>query len=250
MRHLIEVENLGVRYGSQFVVEGVSFTLSSGDFVGLAGPNGAGKSTLVRAMLGLLPLNTGQVVLFGQPLQDFDQYSQIGYLPQKRDFLGAQFPATVREIISLGLLSSKKFPKHLSQSDQSQVREIIRELELTAFEHKLFRELSGGQQQRVLLARALIHKPEVLIFDEPSTALDPQSRESFFNLLTRLNQDLQVAIILITHDTGDIGRFAKKLLYLDRQQIYFGGFDEFCLDQAMSKYFGPHGQHIICHQHD
>jgi zinc transport system ATP-binding protein len=111
-------------------------------------------------------------------------------------------------------------------------------------------ELSSGQQQKVLLARALVSRPKVLIFDEPSTSLDAKSRETFFELIEKLNEQNGITIILITHDTGYIGKFANKLLYLDKKLVYFGSFSDFCKSEAMRAYFGEHDQHIICHQHD
>jgi zinc transport system ATP-binding protein len=111
-------------------------------------------------------------------------------------------------------------------------------------------ELSGGQQQRVLLARALVSKPELLIFDEPSTALDPKSRDDLFLQIRKLNKEKGITIILITHDTGYIGQYANKLLYVDRNLVYFGEFSEFCRSEGMKSYFGEHEQHLICHQHD
>jgi zinc transport system ATP-binding protein len=110
-------------------------------------------------------------------------------------------------------------------------------------------ELSGGQQQRVFLARALVSDPELLILDEPSTALDPKTREHFFELAGRLNKDKGVTLIIITHDTAHIGQYAGKLLYLDKQIVFYGGFGDFCQSKEMEKFFGPFSQHLICHQH-
>ena len=126
---------------------------------------------------------------------------------------------------------------------------LLADLDLAAKEKQLFSRLSGGQQQRVLLARALIREPELLILDEPTTALDPQVREKFFTLLERYNQEKGMAIIMVTHDTADIGRYARKLAYLDQRLIFFGDFAEFCHSQEMKDYFGDFSQHIICHQH-
>jgi len=115
---------------------------------------------------------------------------------------------------------------------------------------KLIGELSGGQQQRVFLARSLVSNPELLILDEPSTALDPSSRESFLELLKKLNREIGITVLLITHDTSQIGKYADKLLYLDKKVIFFGGFADFCRSEEMGEYFGRFSQHLICHQHD
>lgn len=250
MAQVIETKNLSVRYGRTEVLKNISFIVEQGDFIGLAGPNGAGKTSLVKAVLGLMPIATGEIKLFNKKSNDFNNWSKIGYLPQKFSSINTLFPATVEEVVILGLLSQKQFPKIITKVDRQQVNTVLTKLGISNLKEKMFSELSGGQQQKVLLSRALVSDPEILIFDEPSSALDPESRESFFKLLEKLNQQQGITIILITHDTGYIGKYANKLLYLDRQQIYFGKFSEFCVDAKMNSYFGKHEQHIICHQHD
>jgi zinc transport system ATP-binding protein len=94
----------------------------------------------------------------------------------------------------------------------------------------------------------LVNKPELLILDEPSTALDPESRHSFFSALKKINQEQGVAIIMITHDSASAGSYAKKLLYLDKTVIFYDSFKIFCQSEEMSARFGGF-QHLICHQH-
>jgi len=114
---------------------------------------------------------------------------------------------------------------------------------------RLIGQLSGGQQQRALLARALVNEPELLVMDEPTTALDPDTRERFFSILDDLHKEKKTTILLVTHDTGTIGRHATRLLYLDKRVIFDGGFDEFCGSVEMTGFFGESAQHIICHRH-
>jgi zinc transport system ATP-binding protein len=95
-----------------------------------------------------------------------------------------------------------------------------------------------------------VSNPELLILDEPSTALDPPSRESFFELLKKLNMSKGITIILITHDISQIGQYANKLLYLDKKVVFYGSFADFCRSEEMSRYFGQFSQHLICHQHN
>lgn len=247
---MIEVENLTVRYGQSEAIKDVTFSVKAGDFVGLAGPNGAGKTTLIKALLGLLPVARGRISLLGKPQSSFSDWQKIGYLPQKHSNQNLLLPASVEEVVLLGILASKKMPRMISKNDRMRVSKILGELEISSIKDKKFAELSGGQQQRVLLARALVAEPEILIFDEPSTALDPEARESFFSLIQKLNKEKGIAIVLITHDTGYIGRYANKLIYLDTKLVYFGDFSGFCKSSKMGKYFGDHEQHIICHQHD
>lgn len=249
MSKIIEVKNLSIFYDKSEILNNISLTIENGDFIGLAGPNGAGKTTLVKALLGLIPLTIGEIKLFDETQNKFNDWNKIGYLPQKNSTINALFPATVLEIVMLGLMSQKKFPKRIIKTDKIKAKEILKKLEISSLENRMIAELSGGEQQKVLLARALVSSPELLIFDEPSTALDPQSRESFFSLIEKLNKEDGIAIILITHDTAYIGQYANKLLYLNKDLIYFGNFSDFCRSEKMNNYFGEYEQHAICHQH-
>lgn len=250
MKPVIETNDISVHYGQNEVLTDVSFVVEKGDFVGLAGPNGAGKTSLVKAILGLIPLSQGSVKLLGQPLEAFDAWEKFGYLPQKATVTNPLFPATVQEIVTLGLLSNRHWPKRIAKSDVEQTGTMLAELGISELKDRMFFELSGGQQQKVLLARALVSKPDILIFDEPSTALDPESREAFFKLLEKLNVEKGITVIFITHDTGYIGHYANKLMYIDRTLVYYGAFSDFCKDEKMNRYFGTYEHHVICHQHD
>jgi zinc transport system ATP-binding protein len=198
----------------------------------------------------LAPIASGAVELFGRPLANFSDWRKIGYLPQKSTSLNPLFPISVEETVFLGLLAGKCFPKRITADDRRLTEKVLKELDIFELREQMLTKLSIGQQQRVLLARALVNQPEFLIFDEPTTALDPDSREAFFILIEKLNKEQGVTIIIITHDTGYIGRFAERFLYLDKNLVYFGSFRDFCGSKGMAAYFGERAQHIICHQHD
>jgi zinc transport system ATP-binding protein len=246
---VIGVDNLYFQYQSVEVLTDISFEITAGDYVGLVGPNGSGKTTLVRAILGVAPYLTGKVALFGQALEQFQDWHKVGYLPQKLGAFNPNFPATVREVASLGLIARKSFPRRLNRDDRRAVDRALERLGIADIGQKLIGELSGGQQQRALIARAIVGEPELIILDEPSAALDPESREHFFAILQDLNRNSRVTMILVTHDMGTIGQFANKLLYIDRKIIFYGGFDEFCRSENMTALFGGDAQHIICHRH-
>jgi zinc transport system ATP-binding protein len=249
MSTILSIKNLSFSYNTTEVLSGVSFDITKGDYVALAGPNGAGKTTLVRVILGLEHKQAGTIEILGKDSEVFSEWGRIGYLPQEVNVFNPLFPATVKEVIGLGLLSRKSFPKKFTRSDETRILKTLEFMDIAALKDKLVGELSGGQQQRVFLCRALVSDPELLILDEPSTALDPQTREHFFTLAERLNKDKNVTLIIITHDTADIGQYAGKLLYLDKRVIFYGGFADFCQSKEMEKYFGPFSQHLICHQH-
>jgi zinc transport system ATP-binding protein len=246
---MLSVEQISFRYNSVEVLSDISFGVDAGDYIGLVGPNGSGKTTLIRITLGLIKPRSGTISLFGVSPWDFDGWHRVGYLPQ-RTLFNPYFPATVKEIVSLGLLSIKKYRRRTDKSEETMIDESMRLMDVLDIKNKMIGELSGGQQQRVLVARAIVNEPELLILDEPTTALDPETRERFFHTLQGLNQSKHTTIILVTHDIGTIGKYASKLLYLDKRIIFYGSFEDFCSSRDMGSYFGEFAQHLICHRHD
>jgi len=247
--NVISVSNVSVRYQSAEVVSDVSFDVAVGDYLGVVGPNGSGKTTLIRALFGLIPCTKGTISLFGQRLNEFHEWHQIGYLPQKMVSFNPYFPATVREIVAMGLLGRKRFPKHMDRNDGAAIAKVLELLDIGKIKEARIGELSGGQLQRALLARAMVAEPQILVLDEPTTALDPEAREKFLAVLQELNRTSGVTVVLVTHDIMGIGRYASKLLYLDRKLIFHGGFDAFCASAEVTNYFGEFAQHVICHRH-
>ena len=247
---VLATEGLTFQYNSTEILADISFRLQAGDYLGLVGPNGSGKTTLIKLILGLLQPSKGEITLFGANLIDFKDWRKVGYLPQKINSFNPHFPATVREIVSLGLLSTKRFPRRIKRNDDMAINNALELVDIIDIKTELIGELSGGQQQRVLIAKALVSEPELIILDEPTTALDPEAREKFFGTLKDLNENRKVTIIIITHDIGTIGKYASRLLYLDKRLIFYGGFDDFCTSSEMANYFGEYSQHVICHRHD
>ncbi len=247
---LLAMKNVVCRYQGHEALSDVTFSVTAGDYLGIVGPNGSGKSTLIRAALGLLPPDAGQVLLFGVEAASFRQWRRLGYLPQSMRQLNPAFPATVEEVVRLGLLPHKRFPRRVGgRRDTPAVERALEALGIAGIRRKLIGELSGGQQQRALLARAIVGRPELLILDEPTTALDPETRERFYTLLEELHREGGTTIILVTHDTGSIGSMASRLIYVDRKIIFDGTLDDFCHSAEMTAFFGEASQHLICHRH-
>jgi zinc transport system ATP-binding protein len=249
MSPVLSVKDLCFRYGPLEVLCEVTFAVEKGDYVGLVGPNGSGKTTVIKIILGLLGPEKGTVSLFGTNPSAFGDRYKIGYLPQKLINFNPHFPATVKEVVSLGLISKKGFPRRIKKGDEALINDAMALTDVYDIKDALIGELSGGQQQRVLVARAIVNEPELLILDEPTTALDPDARENFFQVLYDLNRNNQATVILITHDIASIGKYASKLLYLDKKVIFYGSFEDFCLSENMTHYFGEFAQHLICHRH-
>ena len=236
---IIRVDNLTFCYNGTEVISDISLDVKKGDYLGIAGSNGSGKSTLVKNILGILQPLKGTISLFGQPLTSFHQWHRIGYLPQRINALNYHFPSTVAEIVQLGI---KKI-------NQTALKNTLDLMGIAHLSSNLIGELSYGEQQRVMLSRALIRKPDLLIFDEPTTALDPETRDVFYYLTDEMNRN-GTTVVLITHDMGIIGKYARNLLYLDKKVIFWGTFGDFCASPDMTGFFGLDSQHMICHQHD
>lgn len=247
MSNIIEAKNLSFSYTRVWVLEDVSFVIKEGDYVGLIGPNGGGKTTLLKLLLGL-EKGKGEVSLFGTKLADFRDWHKVGYLAQKSPVAQRRFPISAREVVLMGLpfgTGSRPTKEQLHQADKAMQKTRTNDLA-----DVIFHDLSIGQQQRVLLARALVSQPRLLILDEPSTALDAQSREMFFNLLGKLNEKHRVTILLITHDTGEVGKYISKFLFIDKNMVFYGTKEEFCRSEKVAEKLGSFAQHTIDHLHN
>lgn len=245
----LAIRNLRAGYHGSEALRDVTFSVNRGDYLGICGPNGSGKSTLVKVILGLVAPQAGEISLLGTPRDSFKEWRCIGYLPQGLQFFNPHFPATVDEVIRLGRLSGKSFPRRFGREDTLAVERTMDWMGIGHIRGRMIGELSGGLRQRVLLARALVNEPELLVLDEPTTALDPETRESFYRLIYEMNRERGTTVLLVTHDTATIGKYATHLLYLDKTVIFCGDFDDFCNSSEMTGLFGEHGQHLVCHRH-
>ncbi len=222
MDNVLTVENLNVSYGRFGVIKDVTFSVQKGDYINIIGPNGAGKTTLAKAILGLIPYYSGSINLFNH---------RIGYLPQKTSFFGKFFPATVKEIVSLGLLGTKKHPKIFNSDDLNKIDNTLKKLDIYDLKNRKIGLLSGGQQQRVLLARALVNSPDILLLDEPTSALDPHFKREFYHILENLNKKDLTTILHITHDISGNEDNNNKILYINQSIIYYGNRENYTLPQ-------------------
>lgn len=248
MQSVIQARGVRFKYTQTWVLENITFRVRRGDYVGVIGPNGGGKTTLLKLILGL-EQGQGVIKLFGERLGQFTDWQKVGYLAQKSPVAQSRFPVCVEEVVLMGLCYDSKHKEATAEN----LRAVHQALALTHSEDlakRIFSDLSIGQQQRVLLARALVSKPELLILDEPSTALDAGSREMFFDLLGELNQKHGVTILLITHDTGEVGKYISKFMYIDHELVFFGDKEAFCHSQKVAEKLGAFAQHTIDHLHN
>ena len=201
-------------------LDNISFTVNQGDLLGVIGPNGAGKSTLFSCMLGLLKDYRGEIRIFDQETRRNNFILQnIGYIPQQKS-IEQGFPATVQEIVSLGMIGKKNISK-------DKVASSLQMVDLSDQNNKRIGELSGGQQQRVLIAKALVNEPKLLILDEPTTSVDVETQNKFYNLVKNLNQKNNITIIWASHDLDAVHKIANKVMCLNRRMFFHGDTSEF-----------------------
>ena len=237
---ILQLEDISFAYTNSDVVKDISLKISKGDFVGLIGPNGSGKTTLLKIMLGILKPRKGEIKILGKKLTDFNDWFEIGYVPQKATNIEKDFPATVEEVVSMGLLSKKKTPKRITKEDYSTIDKALQIVNMAQFSKKRITELSGGQQQRILIAKALVTNPKILLLDEPTTGIDQENQESFYELLGKLNKQ-GITIVLVTHDIGRITDHVTKVASINQTLTFYGTHNKFCAKDKNH----PH-EHTLC----
>lgn len=198
-KEIIKLNDVAFSFESQKILSGVSFTVKERDFVGLIGSNGAGKTTLLRMIVGLTEPKKGSISLFGTPSDQFKEWNQIGYVPQRNNF-NPLFPATVREVVLSGLYGRKKLFRRVSKNDITRAEDALGALQIQDLGDKRIGALSGGQQQRVFLARALINNPKLLILDEPLSGIDLETQQNFFQLIKHMHQRHNITFLMVSHD--------------------------------------------------
>lgn len=209
----LEVRNLSFGYNDSLLLKDISFPIAAGELVALIGPNGCGKTTLLKTLLGLLPPNSGSVILFGQPLATLEPKARaktIAYVSQQP---ASSFPLTVRELVALG-----RYP-HGGRGRETMADALAVEsaLERTAAKdlcNRQFNSLSGGERQKVLIARALAQSAQILLLDEPTLHLDLNFQLQILSALRRLCIDDGITIITVLHDVNLVSLFADKALLL------------------------------------
>jgi zinc transport system ATP-binding protein len=244
---LIAIQNVSYDYGYGDILKNVSFPINSKDFLAIIGPNGSGKTTLLKIILGLLKPHSGRVKIMGKSVAEFTDWKKIGYVPQKATNIDALFPVSVKEVVAMGILSSRRFPR-LSGDGESRVSAALQQVGMEKYKNRRIGNLSAGQQQRVFIARALADRPKILILDEPTTGVDAKTREYFYDMLHKLNGEEGITIVLVTHEVGIINRHVAQVACLDQTLVYHGSHDEFCRSDEFKKMLAE-GHHLVSHHH-
>ena len=217
---MIEVSQIKKSFGDQVVLNSVSFSVKEGESVAIIGRSGTGKSVLIKHLVGLLSPDEGSVRVDGQDLVGMTERQLLGV----RQKFGMLFQSAAL-FDSMSVHDNIAFP--LRRSGVTDVAEIDRRVEevlglveLPGVGGKMPSELSGGMQKRVGLARAIVHRPQIILYDEPTTGLDPVVADSIDQLMMRVRDHYKVTSIVITHDMRCARRMGQRIIYLRDGQVY------------------------------
>lgn len=233
---LITCRDLTLGYDGKPVVSGLNFSVNSGDYFCIVGENGSGKSTLMRTLLHLQAPLRGSIEV-GDGLSQ----SEIGYLPQQTQ-VQRDFPASVREIVLSGCQGRNGLRPFYSKKDKALAEENIQKMGLKDLAKRCYRELSGGQQQRVLLARALCATGKILLLDEPVSGLDPKVTAEMYQLISQLNKNENITIIMISHDIEAALKYASHILHIGKN-TFFGTINQY-RESEIGRHFVTEGGDI------
>ena len=223
---MIEVRDLKKSFGPQPILNGVSFEIQEGESLVIVGRSGGGKSVLLKHIIGLLQPDSGAVLIDGEDITHLDERNLIRVRSQfGMVFQGAALfdSLTVAENVSFALRRQKKLTE---KEIGRKVAEVLDMVELPGVEKKKPSELSGGMRKRVGLARAIIYQPRIVLYDEPTTGLDPIVSDSIDKLIIRVTECLKVTTIVVTHDMRSARRVGHRLVMLHNKKIYANGSPE------------------------
>lgn len=205
---IISVQDVCISKEGNSILKDINFEIDRGEYVGIIGPNGGGKTTLLRAILGLVEITSGKVRLHQCMANTHDPTCCIGYVPQNLSNDAFNLPFTVEELVRTGLNNER------SPQSQSLVKEAIDKIGISHLAKKNVQNLSGGERQKSFLARALVNKPQILVLDEPFSALDEPSQKDIHQLLATINQE-GTTILMVSHDINLIVQNVTKVLCID-----------------------------------
>jgi iron complex transport system ATP-binding protein len=235
---MLTVQSICAAYGTHLVLDNVSLKLEAGSVLGLIGPNGAGKSTLIRAISGVLEIQSGSVEVGGQCIEKLSPAERARWLavvPQARN-LPPGF--TAYETVALGRTPHLNWLGQLSKKDDDIIQNAMQRTDTLGFADRPVGQLSGGEQQRLLIARALAQSSPILLLDEPSSHLDLHHQLSLLDLVLRLAHEDGLAVLLALHDLNLVARFADQVILLVNGRIQTAGLpDEVLTADHLSQAF-------------
>ena len=230
----ITYDDVSYSYNKNDAINNISFRIDEGDYLCILGENGTGKSTIVKLMVGLIKPDSGKI-----DYHDIKR-SEIGYLPQSTQ-IESNFPASVYEVVLQGRCEKLGRRFFYSSKDKKKAEENIELLGINEIKNKSFSSLSGGQKQRVLLARALCASDKLLVLDEPVSGLDPLVTEEMYELVYKLNRDKKISVVMVSHDTKKVAKYATHILHIKNNVLFFGETGEYEKTELFHEFLGGCG---------
>lgn len=227
----IEINDIHVSYSGKKVVEDVSFSFDTGKLIGIVGPNGAGKSTLMKAVLGLIPRDYGNVSFHGKPINEVRK--DIAYLPQ-RSSIDWDFPILVRDAVLTGTYPKLGLFKRPGKKEKDLVTVCLEKVGMEEFSDRQIGELSGGQQQRVFLARALAQEADLFFLDEPFVGIDVASEKIIIDILKKL-RDEGKTLFVVHHDLSKVESYFDDLILINKELYAAGPVESVYQPENMNK---------------
>jgi len=217
---IVSVRNANIYQGENLILQDVNFTVTRGEFVFLVGKTGTGKSSLLKTLYGELPLNEGEGNVVGFDLKEMN-WKKVPFLRRNLGVVFQDFQLltdrNVQENLRFVLKATGWKDEKLIQE---KINDVLDKVGLKSKGFKMPFEMSGGEQQRVDIARALLNSPKLILADEPTGNLDPETSDEIMQLLIQISKDLGTSIIMATHDFMVIGKFPSRMLKTERGRVY------------------------------
>jgi manganese/zinc/iron transport system ATP- binding protein len=214
----LEIHDMTVAYHRKPVLWDIDLAIPEGNLVGVVGPNGAGKTTLIKAVLGLVPLASGKVEIYGRPYDE--QRKIIGYVPQ-RESVDWDFPVTVRDVVLMGTYGQLGWFRRPGRHERETADRCLEQVGMRDFANRQIRQLSGGQQQRVFLARALAQDARVYFMDEPFSGVDAATEAAILELLQQL-RSARKTVFVVHHDLQTVRSYFDYVILLNMRLVAYG----------------------------
>lgn len=230
----LEIHDLTVAYHKKPVLWGVDLEVPAGQLIGIIGPNGAGKSTLIKACMGLLPVQSGWVKIFGERLQSAP--TRVGYVPQ-RESVDWDFPVNVMDVVLMGRYGRLGLMRRPGKADREIARQCLDRVKLLPYANRQISNLSGGQQQRVFLARALAQEADLYFMDEPFAGVDAATEAAIVMVLEEL-RDQGKTLMVVHHDLPTARSYFDSLLLLNMNVVAFGPTEKVFNAETLQKTYG------------
>jgi ABC-type Mn2+/Zn2+ transport system ATPase subunit len=232
----VSLSGVWAGYRQQPILKDITLTIDPGDYVGVIGPNGCGKSTLLKVILGLIQPAKGEVLVGSSPPAKMRK--RIGYLPQLSQ-IDFNFPATVWDVVMMGRYGRLGLGRAAGQQDKEAARAAIEQVGLSGQLAAPIGQLSGGQRQRAFIARALAQEPDLLVLDEPITAVDVTTQHALTHLLEELSNS-GITIISSTHDLNCVASSFNRVVCLNNRLVAIGAPEEVFRQDILNETYGSH----------